>query len=124
LSPSAIVAVLDLIFFFTNFNDGYFWTCGLIVGKLYSNAMMVVFNSRFNIRRNMYDLSEATWRNSFIVSTNVFGPTTCSISFNEQSDSISEPGLRSRTRGIENDDTASQRDGREEGKELTVSLNV
>ncbi|KAF9451110.1 hypothetical protein P691DRAFT_757589 [Macrolepiota fuliginosa MF-IS2] len=65
---TSLFAVVDLVLYFTDAENGSSWALRLIVGKLYTNSMMVIFNNRFSIRTNRYDNSEATWKSSFLLS--------------------------------------------------------
>lgn len=47
--PAAIVAVVDQVLYQTFPNKGYFLAPAFIIAKLYSNSMMVIFNSRLEM---------------------------------------------------------------------------
>jgi len=67
---TSLFAVIDVILYFADAKNGSSWAFRLIIGKLYTNSMMVVFNSRFSIRNNHYNYdAEPTWRSSFFVTT-------------------------------------------------------
>lgn len=81
---TALFAIVDVVAYFIEGESGSSWAFRLIVGKLYTNSMMVVFNNRFSIRNNRYDESEATWKSTFLVSTSqvVVREVDTRISFN------------------------------------------
>jgi len=66
---TAIVAVLDLALFFGYHKGSYFLTPGVILGKLYSNSMMVILNNRVEIVGGRHSLPASS--NTIVLGTSI-----------------------------------------------------
>ncbi|TFK32064.1 hypothetical protein BDQ12DRAFT_529916 [Crucibulum laeve] len=53
---TATLAVIDVALFYSKSKTGYFLTPGYTLGKVYSNSMMVLFNSRINMSGRMSEV--------------------------------------------------------------------
>jgi len=80
---TAAAAIVEVVLFFRVSQTGYFLTPAFVLGKLYSNSMMMLFNSRLHIASGRNDTLESHDRavssnvfNNFRFTTEAFPPST------------------------------------------------